>query len=152
MCAFLSACSGEHESVKAVDRVEDAEKRALAAAPEAAVIEFSDEGEAPMLIETDEDVANDDTNTATNDVAAASGDIGKARYEKTCKTCHETGLAGAPKFGDKGDWSAHISKGKDTLYNNAINGTGAMPAKGGAADADDAEIHAAVDYMLAQVQ
>ena len=36
------------------------------------------------------------------------------------------------------------------LYQNAINGIGIMPAKGGAASLSDEEIKAAVDYLLKQ--
>lgn len=74
---------------------------------------------------------------------------GESIYNAICKTCHGTGLVGAPKFGVAGDWSPRIAKGKDTLYNNAINGIGAMPAKGGA-DIADEEVKNAVDYMLSK--
>lgn len=72
---------------------------------------------------------------------------GKTIFNGVCKTCHEAGLLGAPKYGDKGAWAARIAKGKDTLYHNAINGFNAMPAKGGA-DLTDEEVHNAVDYIV----
>lgn len=72
---------------------------------------------------------------------------GKTIYNGVCKTCHEAGLLGAPKYGDKGAWAARIAQGKDTLYHSAINGKGNMPAKGGA-DLSDEEVHNAVDYMI----
>lgn len=72
---------------------------------------------------------------------------GKTIYNGVCKTCHEAGLLGAPKYGDKGAWATRIAKGKDTLYHNAINGFNAMPAKGGA-DLSDEEVHNAVDYII----
>ena len=77
---------------------------------------------------------------------------GQQVYQATCVACHGAGVAGAPKVGDKGQWAAHIAKGTDTLYASAINGlTGtAMPAKGGNAALTDAEVKAAVDYMIAQ--
>ena len=80
---------------------------------------------------------------------AEAGGSGKATYESTCKACHESGLAGAPKFGDKAAWSARLKAGKDALYTSALKGKGAMPPKGGNLSLPEADIKAAVDYMLA---
>lgn len=74
---------------------------------------------------------------------------GKTIYGAVCKTCHDSGLVGAPKMGDKGGWASRIGKGKDALYQSAINGIGAMPAKGGA-DIADEEVQNAVDYIISQ--
>lgn len=74
---------------------------------------------------------------------------GKTIYGAVCKTCHEAGLVGSPKFGDKGAWAPRIAKGKDLLYKHAIGGFNAMPAKGGA-DIADEEVINAVDYMISQ--
>lgn len=74
---------------------------------------------------------------------------GESIYKAICQTCHGTGLVGAPKFGDASAWGARLGKGKDTLYNNAINGIGKMPAKGGA-DISDDEVKNAVDYILSK--
>jgi cytochrome c5 len=90
--------------------------------------------------------------------AAAAGtggaDIakGKAVYEKTCMVCHATGVAGAPKAGDKAAWAAHLAHGVDDLYKNAIKGIKAMPPKGGNPSLSDAEVKAAVDYMVSLVK
>lgn len=73
---------------------------------------------------------------------------GKVIYEAVCQTCHASGLLNSPKFGDKGAWSARLGKGVATLHNNAINGIGAMPAKGGNAELLDIEVKNAVDYIL----
>ncbi len=79
---------------------------------------------------------------------------GQQVYQSTCVACHGAGIAGAPKLGDKSQWAKHIAKGRDTLYASAVNGvqgsTGAMPAKGGNPALSDAEVRAAVDYMVAQ--
>lgn len=72
---------------------------------------------------------------------------GESIYKAICSTCHDSGLIGAPKFGDKGAWGARIGKGKSTLYNNAINGFNKMPARGGA-DISDEEVQNAVDYII----
>ena len=74
---------------------------------------------------------------------------GKAVYSAVCQTCHASGLLGSPKLGDAGAWGPRIAKGKDTLYNHAINGFNAMPAKGGA-DIPDEEVQNAVDYMVGE--
>lgn len=74
---------------------------------------------------------------------------GKTIYDAVCATCHGMGLAGSPKLGDTAAWSPRISKGKETLYKNAINGFNAMPAKGGA-DLPDEEVKNAVDYMISK--
>lgn len=77
---------------------------------------------------------------------------GKAVYNKTCKMCHAYGVAGAPKVGDKADWDARRKQGLDTLVQHAINGfkgaKATMPAKGGNSNLSDADVKAAVQYML----
>ena len=79
---------------------------------------------------------------------------GQQVYQAGCIACHAAGVAGAPKLGDKGQWAKRIAKGLETLYSGAVNGiqgpTGVMPAKGGNAALSDAEVKAAVDYMVAQ--
>lgn len=74
---------------------------------------------------------------------------GDQLYKAICSTCHESGLVGAPKFGNAGDWGPRIAKGKATLYDHAIHGFNAMPARGGA-DISDDEVKNAVDYMVGQ--
>ena len=75
---------------------------------------------------------------------------GTAVYKAACAACHDTGAAGAPKFGDAGSWSARIAQGYSTLVSHAINGIRAMPAKGGNPDLDDVEVARAVVYMANQ--
>lgn len=84
--------------------------------------------------------------------APAKADVsaGKKLYETSCLACHAAGVAGAPKLGDKAAWAARASAGVDALTASVIKGKGAMPPKGAAAAATDAEIRAAVEYMLAQ--
>ncbi|MGL6041431.1 MAG: c-type cytochrome, partial [Deefgea sp.] len=72
---------------------------------------------------------------------------GKAVYESVCMSCHDAGLAGAPKFADVGAWAGRIGQGFETLVKHAIVGFNAMPAKGGAADLTDDEVKRAVAYM-----
>ncbi|XOZ32331.1 c-type cytochrome [Halomonadaceae bacterium KBTZ08] len=75
---------------------------------------------------------------------------GEEVYTAACSACHDSGAAGAPKFGDSGAWGDRISKGKETLYKHAINGFNAMPAKGGCGDCSDEEVQNAVDHMVAE--
>ena len=72
---------------------------------------------------------------------------GEAIYTSTCAACHGAGVAGAPKFGDAGAWSARISQGYDTVVKHALEGLRAMPAKGGNPDLDDVEVARAVVWM-----
>ncbi|RNF32764.1 cytochrome C [Massilia aurea] len=87
--------------------------------------------------------------------AVASLDAGKKAYDGACIACHGAGIAGAPKFGDKAAWTARLGQGANVLYDHAIKGfqgkTGFMPPKGGSTIAD-AEVKAAVDYMVAAVK
>ncbi|MBK7898000.1 MAG: cytochrome c5 family protein [Azonexus sp.] len=83
--------------------------------------------------------------------AAATGGApkdGPTVYNSVCGACHNSGVANAPKAGDKGAWGPRIGQGKDALYKSALGGKGAMPPKGGAADLSDAEIKAAVDHLV----
>jgi cytochrome c5 len=83
---------------------------------------------------------------------AGNNEAGKALFNATCTACHGAGIAGAPKFGDKAAWAPRIAQGTNTLYQHAIKGFqgefGMMPPKGGST-APDADVKAAVDYMVA---
>ncbi|HXZ49001.1 MAG TPA: c-type cytochrome [Usitatibacter sp.] len=81
--------------------------------------------------------------------ASPSAGAGKATFDKVCTACHSAGVLGAPKFGNKADWAPRIAKGKAALYHSALNGKNAMPAKGGDAALSEADVKAAVDYMVA---
>jgi c(7)-type cytochrome triheme protein len=84
---------------------------------------------------------------------AAAADAGKDLYTKTCMVCHAAGIAGAPRYGNAADWQPRLAGGTARLYTSALNGTAkGMPAKGGNTAASDAEVKAAVDYMLASVK
>jgi Cytochrome c5 len=84
--------------------------------------------------------------------AAAGGDnidlaAGEKLYKSACFACHGTGVAGAPKLGDKATWAPRIAEGMDKMVKIAIEGKGAMPPRGGST-ASDADITAAVHYMV----
>ena len=89
-------------------------------------------------------------------VAAAKSDVkprsGEAIYNTICKACHETGVAGAPKTGDKAVWAPRLATGAAALLKSATAGKGAMPARGGAADLTDDELKAAVTYLTGKAK
>ncbi len=95
-----------------------------------------------------------DTTAAAGSAGAgpALPTTGEGLFMQTCSACHGQGIAGAPKAGDKAAWGPRIAKGKDTLYQHALNGfqgtAGVMPPKGGRTDAPDALVKEAVDYMV----
>ncbi|MCK7552860.1 MAG: c-type cytochrome [Marinobacter sp.] len=98
-------------------------------------------------------VQGEDCGSAAAPVASASAGprSGNEVYDAACMACHNTGAAGAPKLGDAGAWSGRVEKGLDTLVSHAINGFNAMPAKGGCGSCSDADIEAAVEYMVSEV-
>jgi len=85
--------------------------------------------------------------------AGAAAQTGKDIYTKTCSICHATGIAGAPRYGNAGDWTPRLAGGMTRVYTSALKGTAkGMPAKGGNPSLPDAEVKAAVDYMVAAVR
>jgi len=86
-------------------------------------------------------------------VSSSSASAGAARsgsdiYASNCIACHSSGVAGAPILGDVAAWTARLTKGVETVYTNAINGIGAMPARGTCMDCSDDEVIAAIDHIL----
>ena len=71
---------------------------------------------------------------------------GEEVFKAQCTACHTAGLAGAPKFGEAGAWTARLATGYEALVNSALKGKGAMGAQGGG-DFNDVEIARAVVYM-----
>ncbi|MEZ2308793.1 cytochrome c5 family protein [Paraburkholderia sp. RCC_158] len=83
--------------------------------------------------------------------SADASQAGKALYQQVCQACHAAGVLNAPKFGDKEAWAPRLKEPMDTVYNYALHGKGAMPPKGGSS-ASDADVKAAVDYMVSSVK
>ena len=80
-------------------------------------------------------------------VAAASPG---ALYAMGCAACHNAGVSGAPKIGDRAAWAERLELGVGLLYERAIEGYNAMPARGVCIGCSDEQVRAAVDYMLEQ--
>ena len=124
----LGACSGEKSDVKLGVEQEKAMSERLAPAGEISLV--GEVASAPA---------------AGNGGGSRSGDD---VYNTSCKTCHGSGMAGAPKFGAPEQWAARIDKGMDTMYTSAISGFQGMPPKGLCMDCSDDELKAAVDHMI----
>lgn len=75
---------------------------------------------------------------------------GQQVYRQACAFCHDKGVAGAPKAGDVAAWGPRLAQGIDTLYASALQGKGAMPARGGNPVLSDTDVKAAVDHLAAQ--
>lgn len=86
--------------------------------------------------------------SAAAPAAAAGPRSGQDVYNASCMACHSTGVANAPKVGDKAAWSARAAKGVDGLLATAISGLNAMPPKGTCAACSDDELKGAIEYIL----
>ncbi len=78
--------------------------------------------------------------------AAAGSRSGEQIYAAICGACHEAGVAGAPKTGDKAAWAPRIKLGLDGLLKSAIAGKNAMPPRGGS-DATDDELKDTIKFI-----
>ena len=94
---------------------------------------------------------------AASQVAYGGTTDGKTIYDNLCTSCHTAGVAGAPKLGDKGMWGPRIAQGLDTLIKHATEGYHGpdgnfMPPKGGNPALTDAQIKAAVTWIVGQAK
>jgi len=152
--ATFSACSDKDAASTAPEAEAPVTEPAVVVEPEVTPEEPVEEevpaeepaAEAPM----EESMPAEETTAAAAPEVELSADAGKVLYEKQCKTCHEAGLLEAPKYGNKDAWAPHIAKGKATLYEHSAQGFNKMPAQA-VNGVTEAEVHAAVDYMLASV-
>lgn len=169
----LAGC-GDKEKTVAPEAVEQAVQETAAAAEtvaaESQTAEAVDAAVAASeettveVVDSATETAADVTQQATAAVAGVSGQAqqpaaaapdtaqGEAIYKKSCLACHGTGAAGAPKLGEPDTWAPRIAQGMDTLVQHAIGGfkgaKGYMPPKGGFMSLSDAEVSAAVAYMV----
>lgn len=104
--------------------------------------------EAPAQISPE--VPAQTTTEAAPAATKVSAPTGETIYDQTCKTCHATGLAGAPKFGDTEAWKARAAKGMPQLLMHAEKGFNAMPPKGTCIDCSNEDLQEAIIYMLKQ--
>lgn len=73
-------------------------------------------------------------------------------YEKNCKLCHASGLAGAPKFRNKKDWQARIAEGIEVMTKKAVQGFKAMPPKGNCLNCSQEDIQKTIEYMIETIK
>ena len=104
-----------------------------------------------------EQSSSDTTASSFPEFTDSSLQQGRSVWLTSCKACHATGLAGAPRIGNRVAWQTRIAQGKARLYQHAMNGfmgpAGTeMPARGGNDALSDSEVKAAVDYMVAASQ
>lgn len=71
----------------------------------------------------------------------------------TCEACHASALSDAPQVKDTSAWTPRLRKGREALYQSALNGFAGpsgteMPARGGNDSLSDVDVRAAVDYMI----
>ncbi len=88
---------------------------------------------------------SDDTSNGPS--AARSGE---EVYKASCMACHAAGVANAPKPSDKAAWEPRVATGLDALMKTAIDGKGAMPARGGNPAITDEEIKASILFMTSE--
>ncbi len=72
---------------------------------------------------------------------------GQQVYETSCASCHATGVADAPKFGDKAKWAKLIEEPQAQLTAHGWIGVRAMPPVGGNANLSLEEFSRGVAYM-----
>ena len=87
--------------------------------------------------------------TGSVQVLASVGSNVESNFNKSCATCHNTGVAGAPMFADLAAWAPRLEKGFEALYANTINGLPpAMPQRGMCFSCSDEDLRNLVDYMV----
>lgn len=140
----LSACSGGDNT--------PTDEPAVVNETEAVVVESVAPAEAEPVVEAEtvemSEVTAEEVSAAAAEPEVLAADAGAALYEKQCKVCHEKGLLAAPVFGNKEAWAPRIAKGIDTLHMHSAKGFNKMPAQA-SAEVSEAQVHAAVDYMVA---
>jgi cytochrome c5 len=111
----------------------------------------TDNAQAAAAVAALANVPQASSGAAAGTQSADASQAGKALYTQVCQACHAAGVLNAPKYGDKDAWAPRLKEPMDTVYNYALHGRGAMPPKGGS-NASDADVKAAVDYMVAAVK
>lgn len=152
LTCLVAACGGNDTNTpKAQETQPTQNSQNTAQAPAAPIVAsnttVADTAHKPTASEPEEK-EDRNINPAVQPLSIAEG---KVRYETTCKICHDQGLLDAPKLSDKANWAKRLEQGMDTLYLHSAKGFNKMPAQA-TADVSEAEVYAAVDYMVSQVK
>lgn len=75
---------------------------------------------------------------------------GKHIYDANCAVCHTTGFNNAPKLGDKAAWAPMVKAGFLDSYTNMMTGSKGHPPHGACEQCSDAELIAAVKYLMTE--
>ena len=81
---------------------------------------------------------------------ASAFSMGEKTYRQVCMVCHTSGVANAPKIGDKNRWAPLIAEGQIIITAHGYVGVRAMPPKGGKPDLSIEDFSAAINYMVNQ--
>src|SRR5690606_9206835 len=146
--ANKSGASFDEPKEPAAEGKADEAAKPAAAAPKA---EAAAAAPAPAAAAAPAPAAKAEAPAAPATEAAAIDPAGEKLYKAVCFACHASGVAGAPKLGDKAGWAKYVETGMDAMVKNAIHGVGAMPPRGGS-QASDAEVKAAVEYMVHEIK
>jgi cytochrome c5 len=76
--------------------------------------------------------------------------LGEDVYDWACASCHDEGLDGAPRTGQRSDWSDRSQLWSAVLIEHAKQGYLEMPAKGAHPYLSDRAVQAASEYMLGE--
>lgn len=135
--ALISACNGKGSDTPTANTVKSRESASAMAAP------------SPIATTRQNEVTQQEA-TGTPDAQTLA--IGLKVYKSTCSICHKSGLNGAPRMGSKKDWEPRLAQGKEVLYEHSIHGyrgtKGSMPSRGSNPKLTEAEVKAAVDYIV----
>ncbi|QQD20621.1 hypothetical protein GJQ55_02030 [Venatoribacter cucullus] len=78
--------------------------------------------------------------------AHADDDYTHELYELYCQACHGAAVSGAPRSFSR-DWQPWLKKGLPQMVENAIRGTGNMPAMGTCNECGPQELEDLIRYM-----
>ncbi|OOS23782.1 hypothetical protein B0681_09145 [Moraxella porci DSM 25326] len=155
----LSACGSEEPAATtttqaAAPAVSSTQSTAEATQPDTASQQSPQPAEIAAKTDQAASVSQDSevAASAAAPVEALSIEEGKRRYEATCKVCHDAGLLDAPKLSAKEEWQKRLAaKGLETLQANSAKGFNKMPAQA-VGDVSEAEVYAAVNYIIQTAQ
>ena len=143
----LSACSGDNATTEASSA---ANEPAATSVEETVATESETTVPEPMAESETTDIVVEEKTAVVAEPEVLAANAGAKLYESNCKVCHTAGLLNAPKYGDTAAWATRLTKDKETLYMHSAKGFNKMPAQA-VNGVSEAQVKAAVDYMLASV-